>query len=279
VQPATIKPIAAHTVLNNMIFTSNKAATPVVIGGSTTVPTDAIRVQLSVTVSKGSAAGTLRVFPTGGTFAEGASLSWAAGQTVSSTVTERVGLNNEVTFLNQSNGAVTVLAKLTGYRNVVDATDITADGGNPGDVLVNTGSGAAWQATAPNAAQLGGIGPSGFIHGTGDMLNGYVSGSGHALLLSTSNSWSVFVDCGAISYDVFFQNNGATTPLVWWTHGGATGFSRMAPGNGAFLAASQTPNDVITVQASDGTHAATLVIGVRFDGPNNCTFAGQGISQ
>jgi hypothetical protein len=148
VQPnsSTVTSIPAHTLLSNVSIAANKTNSPVASGGATTVPTDATHVQFSVTVSKDTRAGTLTAYPAGNPAGgSGDSLTWGALQTVSGTLTEAVGLKNEVTFVNNSASAVTVLVKITGYGTWVDATDITPTGGTAGQVLTNTGNGAVWQ--------------------------------------------------------------------------------------------------------------------------------------
>jgi hypothetical protein len=101
----------------NTSIAANKTLVKVVTGGSTTVPTDANTVQLHVTVAKGTAAGTLAIFPTDDPAQTVQVLSWAAGQTVAADALVGVGLKNGVTFVNQSPKAVTVTAPITAYAS------------------------------------------------------------------------------------------------------------------------------------------------------------------
>jgi hypothetical protein len=110
---------AAYTPIGPVkLFTKylapNAVTTAVVIGGTTTVPTDATDVQLTVAATATKAAGTLRAGPdTDATTAN--VLSWTTGQVVSASVQLGVGGGNKDTFTNVSAGAVTLTVTITGY--------------------------------------------------------------------------------------------------------------------------------------------------------------------
>jgi hypothetical protein len=100
---ATNQTMAAHAVLD-------KVAT----GGTTTVPTYASSVYLTLSVKSGKAAGNLLVYPTGNP--DGVvDLSWSAGQTAGATAVVQVGLKNSVRFENQSTGSVVITSTIAGY--------------------------------------------------------------------------------------------------------------------------------------------------------------------
>jgi hypothetical protein len=115
------------------------------IGGTTPVPTDATRVVLDATVTNPTANGTLAAYPNGGTGAGADTLPFTAGHTKDGTFTERIGTHNMVRFRDNSSTAITLTITVVGYSTDVDASDVTATGGSAGQVLTNTGTGAAWQ--------------------------------------------------------------------------------------------------------------------------------------
>jgi hypothetical protein len=109
--------ITPHSVASGASIAAGKSVAYVVSGGATTVPTDATRVQFSVTVSDQAKAGTLTAQPyLDAADASGDMLSWQAPKTsVSGTFLEPVGVSNKVAFTNTSSGTVTVTVKITGY--------------------------------------------------------------------------------------------------------------------------------------------------------------------
>lgn len=133
----------AKVVMNNAYVGPNATSSVAVAGGSTTVPSSATTVQLLVTV-KGAQGGTLKVFPMG-LPASGDSIAFAAGNVLAAaTVNETVGLSDKISVTNVSTAAATVTTKIVGYSTQVTAAAINGSGGTPGQVLTNTGSGAAW---------------------------------------------------------------------------------------------------------------------------------------
>lgn len=116
---ATVVPLTPAKVLyTNTYLGANKTVIPVVSGASTTVPTNASRVQFSVTVSKQQQPGSVYAHPTGNPAgASGEQVAWAGpNQTVTGTLTVLVGSANKVTFVNQSAGVIYLSVKITGYH-------------------------------------------------------------------------------------------------------------------------------------------------------------------
>ena len=74
----------------------------------------------------------------------GQSLAWASKATVSATIQENVGMGGALTFANSSTTAAVTTATIIGYSTQVTAGDVNGVGGNAGQVLTNTGSGAGW---------------------------------------------------------------------------------------------------------------------------------------
>ena len=109
--------ITPHNLTTGATIAAGKSVVYVVSGASTTVPTDATRVQLSVAVSKQQQPGTLNSTPyLDVADASGDALTWATPNTaVSGTYLEAVGVANKVAFTNSSAGSVFVVIKITGY--------------------------------------------------------------------------------------------------------------------------------------------------------------------
>ncbi|MFC7504682.1 hypothetical protein, partial [Nocardioides sp. GCM10030258] len=110
-------------------------------GGTTTVPTNALVVELAITV-KGTKAGTLSFAPLGepGNGSPTA-VAWAAGGSSAGTVRVNVGNSNKVVVTNSSLAALTLGVKITGYSTLVSAAGISGVGGGDGQVLTNQGNG------------------------------------------------------------------------------------------------------------------------------------------
>lgn len=139
----------AKKILSAITIATKKSTSPVVIGGTTTVPSNATTVQIVVT-AKGTAAGTLNFYPSANAAgASGQSLAYPKSTTTTASVTiqENVGQGGAVTFYNAGTGTATVTATITGYSTQVTAGDINGNGGSNGQVLTNDGSGGATWAT------------------------------------------------------------------------------------------------------------------------------------
>jgi hypothetical protein len=136
-----------HKVLSGATIHANSSASPVVSGGSTTVPTNATTVRVTV-LAKGAAAGVLSFYPYGNpSGGSGQTLAYPAGSVaVTGTIQENIGQSNKLTFANAGAGSVVVTATLTGYSTQVTAGDINGTGGTAGQVLTNNGTGgASWE--------------------------------------------------------------------------------------------------------------------------------------
>lgn len=145
-------PITPKQVWSANSINPGAAESVVVIGGTTTVPTNATTVQLEVT-AKGTAAGAVELFPAGNRFgaASNHTVTWAAGSTTTAITAENVGLQNKVTVLNSSTKAAAVTVRILGYSTQVTAGDINGSGGTNGQVLTNNGAGGAiWRSPSGN---------------------------------------------------------------------------------------------------------------------------------
>jgi hypothetical protein len=196
-------PVPAKTVLNGSVA-AHGTTSVAVIGGSTTVPSDATTVRLDVTV-KGTKAGTITIYAAGvPTPAD--SVSWGAGSSATATVQESVGLNSKISVTNSSLGSATVTLKITGYSTQVTAAGINGSGGSPGEVLTDTGSGAAWQPASTAVGQATG--------GIPMPLNAYTQVG--AVTVPAGSYWVMFdgdiYDPGAASAETCFLRapNGGT---------------------------------------------------------------------
>jgi hypothetical protein len=157
---ASVVAITPHTLQNNTTVGANKSVSPVVLGGATTVPTDATRVRMSVSFT-GKANGALLVYPanSSGIITNGLPVPFTANQNVAVGLTPRIGIQNKITFLNQSSSTLVLTVKITGYSTDIDSTDVTGRNGSPGEVLTNTGLGADWEPVSHAYAAA----PTGFV--------------------------------------------------------------------------------------------------------------------
>jgi hypothetical protein len=139
--------ITPKVIKSGAAVAANKSLSVAVSGGTTTVPSNATRVVMAVTVAKAQQAGVLGAYPAGNPAgSSGDSLSFAPTVSQTATFTEQVGLSNKVTFVNQSAGSISLTVKITGYSTDVRASDVSGIGGTAGQVLTNTGAGAHWAA-------------------------------------------------------------------------------------------------------------------------------------
>ena len=128
----------------NHAMTANSTLRVAIIGGATTVPYNATTVELNVTATS-AAGGVMNFYPSGNTGGgSGQYLSWSAGGSDTQTIQENVGTKDQLAFALEG-GAATLTATITGYSTQVTDGDISPADGTTGQVLTNTGSGAAWQ--------------------------------------------------------------------------------------------------------------------------------------
>ena len=120
-----------------------------VSAGTTTVPTQATTIRMTVTV-KGTKAGSMSFYPAGDPAgSSGQTIAWPAGGTGAATITTDIGQKNQVAFVNSSLATATVKATITGWSSDVESGDISSLDGTTGQVLTDTGAGAAWQNPKP----------------------------------------------------------------------------------------------------------------------------------
>ncbi|WP_156392000.1 MULTISPECIES: hypothetical protein [unclassified Nocardioides] len=142
-----ITPLTPVKVISTAAAVSaGKTFTFVASGGTTTVPTNALVVELAVTV-KGTKAGTVSFAPLGEPGnGSPTTVSWAAGGSGAGTVRVNLGNSNKVVATNSSLAAATLGVKITGYSTLVTAAGISGTGGGDGQVLTNQGNGTvAWE--------------------------------------------------------------------------------------------------------------------------------------
>jgi hypothetical protein len=216
---------------------AGKGVSAIAIGGATTVPTNATAVEISLSI-KSTQAGVLTVYPAGDpTAPDSQDISYSAG-TTNLTAVGTVGVKDEITFHNAGSASATVGVKDIGYSTQLTATNIAPDGGSPGEVLTNTGSGAVW-------------GPAGGASTADEEAPIYP--------LTTLPTTVATVNVGPGSYQVTYSgdvsNHGAVTDHVLCSLGTPEGSVpdeavQLLPGQGA----------TITVPALISTAGGTLTI-------------------
>jgi len=98
------------------------AVVNVTVAGAGSVPADATGVMMNVTVTEGTAASFVSVFPAGSSPTGTSNLNFAPGQTVPNLVTVRVGSAGSVAFANAA-GSVDIVADVMGYFRPHDHDD------------------------------------------------------------------------------------------------------------------------------------------------------------
>jgi hypothetical protein len=145
-----------HKVLSNASIAAHQSKAVVVIGGATTVPSNATTVRLTIS-AKGAAGGMVGIYPTGNPGAASlVGLPYQPGNQLNTLVFQQnVGQSNEITFSNDSSGAAVVTVTLTGYSTQVTAGDIGGTEGLVGQVLTYNGAGgASWQDAGDHAYEV-----------------------------------------------------------------------------------------------------------------------------
>ena len=128
--------------------------------------------------------------------------------------------------------------------------------------------------SADNSSHLGGIGPTGFIQGSGNIVRGYESTSSPdgTTLMTIPNLGDVRVDCsGGDNRIAFFPS---VSGSLWFTSGGATGYVNGETGT---QLADQATASLITAQFATATETVTMFISGNPGA--TCTYAGQAIVQ
>jgi hypothetical protein len=138
-------------------------------------------------------------------------------------------------------------------------------------------------AEAPNSAELGGIGPSGFIQGTGSIVNGHqvVPPGTLGVDLMNPTGLIVAVDCNANgSFDLIYSTDPSNPGQETWYTGSGGGVTYTVGGVGVLDSGSITTDDLVTVHTTDGSHPITMVIAAHpGSSTTSCVFSGQAISQ
>jgi hypothetical protein len=151
-------------------------------------------------------------------------------------------------------------------------------GGRPASGYLTTGATAANAANAANAAALGGIGPGGFVRGSGTHTTGRDTASGGAdpnVFKTFSTPVGEFrLGCGVASVDARYVN---TTPgdadVFRFDHSTGTGvatlYNAVAPGDSAGFATNDAGGPAyVDIRAGKGSATAILRVGERRQGTN-----------
>lgn len=197
VQLTTPKALATNVYLGPTATLSYLVA-----GGASTVPSDATTVELDV-VATGNTTGTLKVYPMDNPV-PGATVPYAP-EGITHDVPMNVGINDKIAFTNNAPKASRLTVKIIGYSTQVTADGINGSGGSDGQVLTNTGNGAAEWRDVESSAGGSGSGPD--VHwfrflGTGALADSSddrstltLSGNDYYVLIKSS-SYNV-MDCAA----------------------------------------------------------------------------------
>jgi hypothetical protein len=182
---------------------------------------------------------------------------------------------NSIIGANVQNGSLTgAQINASTLGTVPAATRATSAKEATSAATANKAKEATSAVSANNSEQLGGIGPTGFIQGSGSIVRGFESTSspGSTLLMTLPNLGEVRVDCFE------GKNRVAFFPLVsgslWFTSGGATGYVNGTEGT---QLANQATASLITAQFATTTETATMFISGNPGA--TCTYAGQAMVQ
>jgi hypothetical protein len=264
-----------HKILSNASIAKAATNAVVVNGGSTTVPTDATSVQMTVAV-KSAAAGSLAVFPTDNAASTTAdTISFAAGNVLTTQVTKQSpGLSGKVSFKNNGTATATVTVTITGYSTQTTASNISGSGGSAGQVLTNNGAGgASWQGVpsditwARNNFCCGGGSPyTGVAFLTGGQTLTFAGPQTAVLVTGTADLASTNGGTAQGSLGVCFQQlPGGSINYA------ASVFPQFAAAPGAFFAQSVTgvisglSAGQYTVGLCAGPLTSNMAVGQRFD--------------
>ncbi|HWJ83512.1 MAG TPA: hypothetical protein VNS55_14835 [Nocardioides sp.] len=253
-------PLPAHAVYSGTIG-PGATVSVVVIGGATTVPTNARAVQMTVT-AKGAADGTLTFSPAGNAAGGGGQqLPFTAGVLATSTVAENIGLRNQVSVTNSSAKGTAVTVKLVGYSEQVTAGDINGSGGDAGQVLTNDGNGGTTWSPVP-ATGISGAGGAGGQVLTNDGNGGATWGRVAATGISGSG--------GLVGQVLMNTGSGAGwVNLPSLAYGASPAGSQALPVNADTVVASQTvPGGAYVVLFSGSIQSATAAdVACTIDSP------------
>jgi hypothetical protein len=173
-----------------------------VAGGTSTVPSDATTIDLTV-VATGNTSGTLNVYPMDSA-GRGVTVPYTL-EGLNNDVPMNVGINDKIAFTNNAAKASKLTVKIVGYSTQVTADAINGSGGSDGQVLTNTGNGAAEWRNVPSSGGGSASGPD--VHwfrflGTGALADSSddrstltLSGNEYYVLIKSSN-YNI-MDCAA----------------------------------------------------------------------------------
>jgi hypothetical protein len=166
IAPVRIVDTATGVGLPRHQLKANRAV-EVIVSGTSTVPTGATSVQLSVTSLNSTAGGSLLVYATGDPKPKDPSLYWGAAQTITAPITTGLGPDGGITFFVSDDGPVDLIIDVDGYfspggAGVAGPTGPAGPAGPTGATGPTgpTGSTGAAGATGPTGA-TGATGPSG----------------------------------------------------------------------------------------------------------------------
>lgn len=109
----------AFKLVTNASVAANGKVTPVVIGGSTTVPTYASQVFLTYSITTNAKLGSVTVEPQGDPSSAVTIANWEVATVINGTVNVRPGTSNKIVFVNHSAAAVKLTATIASYRSSV----------------------------------------------------------------------------------------------------------------------------------------------------------------
>ena len=148
-----------YKLFTNKAIKTTTPATVLGLGGATKVPSNATTIEIALTVSGSTAAGgTVTVAPAGNPSGGSGSVTWDGGESGQGNVATQIGTADDITFTD-TGGPAQATATIIGYSTQVTDGDVSGLDGNTGQVLTDTGSGAAWQTPSgvPSFAQIGSI--------------------------------------------------------------------------------------------------------------------------
>jgi hypothetical protein len=268
-------------IASNTSVAKGTTLAKVAIGGTTTVPTNATAVRLSVT-ARSTVAGALEIFPAGDPMAAGATTIAMATTATTQTVTETVGVKDEIAFVNTTAGTATLTASITGYSTQLTASNVAGDGGVAGQVLTNNGSGgASWGAGGVTVNTGSGLTGGGSIALGGSRTLGVDSSqvqsritggcSGDSAIASVNQSGSV--NCQATGVKTIAGAVSASGDVA-----AGSGFTVTHPNPGEYLVTFPTgtwtglPLMTVTPWGVSGQYVAADVFFVSVPGNGAATF-------
>jgi hypothetical protein len=278
----TISAPSSYTAITPTLLLSSTMATSttkyVAVAGVDGVPADTTSVQLSITVTGGTAAGYLDAYPKGGALPPSANVHWLTGESVTIPVLTTVGTGGDVA-IRPVTGTVTVKVTLVGYYEALPAPAVGETGPQGAAENDFDSPGAATYTVPAGVHELqieawGGGGGAAFedLGGQGGFVAAdvYVT-PGDTITMSVGDAG----DGGADAYGTI-TNGGATTVTT------ASGITVTAPGGacGIYQVGVGAGGPAGTVTGSTGAGAVTNVqsqAGATAPSEQSDPAAGQGL--